>query len=65
MQAPDVEQRLEAQGSKFVPTTPESFAKFQHSEAEKWARRSGRPASSQSERMSRVWPTTSFKPPWL
>jgi tripartite-type tricarboxylate transporter receptor subunit TctC len=38
MQAPDVEQRLEAQGSKFVPTTPESFAKFQHSEAEKWGK---------------------------
>jgi tripartite-type tricarboxylate transporter receptor subunit TctC len=37
MRSPDVESRLEAEGAKFVPTTPESFAAFQKSESAKWA----------------------------
>lgn len=38
MQQPDVQKRLEAEGAKFIPTTPESFAAFQRSEAAKWSR---------------------------
>ena len=37
MRAPDVEARLETEGAKFIPTTPESFAAFQKSESAKWA----------------------------
>jgi len=37
MRSPDVETRLEAEGAKFIPTTPESFAAFQKSESAKWA----------------------------
>jgi len=37
MRSPDVESRLEAEGAKFIPTTPESFAAFQKSESAKWA----------------------------
>jgi tripartite-type tricarboxylate transporter receptor subunit TctC len=35
MQSPDVQKRLETEGAKFIPTTPESFAAFQRAEAEK------------------------------
>jgi tripartite-type tricarboxylate transporter receptor subunit TctC len=38
MRAPDVQKRLETEGAKFIPTTPESFAAFQRAEAEKWGR---------------------------
>ncbi|HEX5130233.1 MAG TPA: tripartite tricarboxylate transporter substrate binding protein, partial [Usitatibacter sp.] len=38
MQTPEVQQRLEAQGAKFIPTTPASFAQFQKAEAEKWGK---------------------------
>ncbi|QJR12033.1 hypothetical protein DSM104443_03116 [Usitatibacter rugosus] len=37
MRAPDVEARLETEGAKFVPTTPETFAAFQKAESAKWA----------------------------
>jgi tripartite-type tricarboxylate transporter receptor subunit TctC len=37
MRSPEMEKRLEAEGAKFVPTTPQSFAAFQKAEAEKWA----------------------------
>jgi tripartite-type tricarboxylate transporter receptor subunit TctC len=36
MQQPDVQKRLETEGAKFIPTTPESFAAFQKNEAAKW-----------------------------
>jgi tripartite-type tricarboxylate transporter receptor subunit TctC len=38
MQQPDVEKRLETEGAKFIPTTPESFAAFQKSETAKWSK---------------------------
>jgi tripartite-type tricarboxylate transporter receptor subunit TctC len=38
MRSPEIEARLEREGAKFVPTTPQSFAAFQKAEAEKWAR---------------------------
>jgi len=38
MLSPEIEKRLETEGAKFVPTTPQSFAAFQRAEAEKWAR---------------------------
>jgi tripartite-type tricarboxylate transporter receptor subunit TctC len=38
MRSPEIEKRLEAEGAKFIPTTPQSFAAFQRAEAEKWAR---------------------------
>ena len=38
MRSPDVEKRLETEGAKFIPTTPESFAAFQRAESEKWAK---------------------------
>jgi len=38
MQQPDVQQRLAAEGAKFIPTTPESFAAFQKNEAAKWSK---------------------------
>ena len=38
MRSPDVEKRLETEGAKFIPTTPESFGQFQRAEADKWAR---------------------------
>jgi tripartite-type tricarboxylate transporter receptor subunit TctC len=37
MRSPEIEKRLEAEGAKFVPTTPQSFAAFQKAEADKWA----------------------------
>ena len=38
MRSPEIEKRLETEGAKFVPTTPQSFAAFQKAEADKWAR---------------------------
>ncbi len=38
MRTPEIEKRLEAEGAKFIPTTPQSFAAFQRIEADKWAR---------------------------
>ena len=38
MQQPDVQKRLESEGARFIPTTPESFAAFQKGEAAKWAK---------------------------
>jgi tripartite-type tricarboxylate transporter receptor subunit TctC len=38
MQQPDVQKRLETEGARFIPTTPQSFAAFQRAEAEKWAK---------------------------
>ena len=38
MRSPEIEKRLETEGAKFIPTTPQSFAAFQRAEAEKWAR---------------------------
>lgn len=38
MQQPDVQKRLETEGARFIPTTPESFAAFQKSEAAKWSK---------------------------
>ena len=38
MRSPEIETRLESEGAKFIPTTPQSFAAFQRAEAEKWAK---------------------------
>jgi tripartite-type tricarboxylate transporter receptor subunit TctC len=38
MQQPDVQKRLETEGARFIPTTPQTFAAFQRAEAQKWAR---------------------------
>jgi tripartite-type tricarboxylate transporter receptor subunit TctC len=38
MRSPDVQKRLEAEGAKFIPTTPEQFAAFQREELEKWGK---------------------------
>ena len=38
MHSPEIEKRLETEGAKFIPTTPQSFAAFQRAEAEKWAK---------------------------
>jgi tripartite-type tricarboxylate transporter receptor subunit TctC len=38
MRSPELEARLEKEGAKFVPTSPQSFAAFQRAEAEKWAK---------------------------
>jgi tripartite-type tricarboxylate transporter receptor subunit TctC len=38
MHSPEIEKRLESEGAKFIPTTPQSFAAFQRAEADKWAR---------------------------
>jgi tripartite-type tricarboxylate transporter receptor subunit TctC len=38
MQTPEVQKRLEVEGAKFIPTTPESFAAFQRAESEKWSK---------------------------
>ena len=37
MRTPEMEKRLVAEGAKFVPTTPESFAEFRRAEADKWS----------------------------
>ena len=38
MQTPEVQKRLEVEGAKFVPTTPETFAAFQKAESAKWGK---------------------------
>jgi tripartite-type tricarboxylate transporter receptor subunit TctC len=38
MRSPEIEKRLESEGAKFVPTTPQSFAAFQRAENEKWGK---------------------------
>lgn len=38
MQSPDVQKRLEAEGARFIPTTPGQFASFQREELVKWAK---------------------------
>jgi len=38
MRSPEIQKRLETEGAKFIPTTPQSFAAFQRAEAEKWGR---------------------------
>jgi tripartite-type tricarboxylate transporter receptor subunit TctC len=38
MTSADVQPRLEAEGARFVPTTPESFAAFQRTESARWGK---------------------------
>jgi tripartite-type tricarboxylate transporter receptor subunit TctC len=38
MRSPEIEKRLESEGAKFVPMTPEQFAAFQKTEIAKWAK---------------------------
>jgi tripartite-type tricarboxylate transporter receptor subunit TctC len=38
MRTPEVEKRLETEGARFIPSTPESFAAFQKAEAAKWGK---------------------------
>jgi len=38
MRSPEIQKRLESEGAKFIPTTPQSFAAFQRAESEKWGR---------------------------
>src|SRR6266581_3092435 len=38
MRSSDVQKRLETEGAKFIPMTPEQFATFQKSELTKWAK---------------------------
>jgi tripartite-type tricarboxylate transporter receptor subunit TctC len=38
MNTPDVQKRLETEGAKFVPSTPQSFAAFQKAESDKWSK---------------------------
>ncbi len=38
MRSAEIEKRLESEGARFIPTTPQSFAAFQRAEAEKWAK---------------------------
>ncbi|HYC35067.1 MAG TPA: tripartite tricarboxylate transporter substrate binding protein [Usitatibacter sp.] len=38
MSTPEVQKRLETEGAKFIPSTPQSFAAFQKAESEKWSR---------------------------
>ena len=38
MRSPDVQKRLEAEGARFIPTTPAEFAAFQKDELIKWAK---------------------------
>jgi tripartite-type tricarboxylate transporter receptor subunit TctC len=38
MRSPEIEKRLESEGAKFVPMTPEQFAAFQKAEIAKWAK---------------------------
>ena len=38
MQSPEIQKRLETEGAKFIPMSPEQFAAFQKSEMAKWAR---------------------------
>ena len=38
MRSPEVVKRMETEGAKFIPTTPESFAAFQKAEIAKWGK---------------------------
>ncbi|TMG99497.1 MAG: tripartite tricarboxylate transporter substrate binding protein, partial [Betaproteobacteria bacterium] len=38
MRSPEIQKRLETEGAKFIPMTPEQFAAFQKSELTKWAK---------------------------
>ena len=38
MRSPDIQKRLETEGAKFIPMTPEEFANFQKAELTKWAK---------------------------
>ena len=38
MRSPEIEKRLETEGAKFVPMSPERFAAFQKAEMSKWAK---------------------------
>jgi tripartite-type tricarboxylate transporter receptor subunit TctC len=38
MKSPEIQKRLEAEGAKFIPMSPEQFAAFQKSEITKWAK---------------------------
>jgi tripartite-type tricarboxylate transporter receptor subunit TctC len=38
MRSPEIERRLESEGAKFIPMTPEQFAAFQKAELAKWAK---------------------------
>jgi len=38
MRSPEIQKRLETEGAKFVPMTPEQFATFQKAEIAKWAK---------------------------
>src|SRR5438270_10062348 len=38
MQSPEIQKRLESEGAKFIPITPEQFAMFQKAELGKWAK---------------------------
>ena len=38
MRSPEIQKRLETEGAKFIPMTPEQFATFQKVELAKWAK---------------------------
>jgi tripartite-type tricarboxylate transporter receptor subunit TctC len=38
MRTPEIQKRLESEGAKFIPMTPEQFASFQKAELTKWAK---------------------------
>jgi tripartite-type tricarboxylate transporter receptor subunit TctC len=38
MRSPEIQKRLETEGAKFIPMTPEQFAAFQKAELTKWAK---------------------------
>jgi tripartite-type tricarboxylate transporter receptor subunit TctC len=38
MRSPEIQKRLETEGAKFIPMTPEQFAAFQKAELAKWAK---------------------------
>ena len=38
MRSPEIQKRLETEGAKFIPMTPEQFATFQKAELTKWAK---------------------------
>jgi len=38
MRSPEIQKRLEAEGARFIPMTPEQFANFQKAEITKWAK---------------------------
>jgi tripartite-type tricarboxylate transporter receptor subunit TctC len=38
MRSPEIQKRLETEGAKFIPMSPEQFAAFQKSEITKWAK---------------------------